>query len=197
MNLLTWHSGRISPEDRQRLLRQSPLTLWLTGLSAAGKSTLAYDLEYSLVQAGYAAYVLDGDNVRHGLNRNLGFTPEDRSENVRRIAETARLMNDAGLIVITAFIAPFRADRVLAQSIIGDQRYYEIYLNTPLNVCELRDPKGLYRKARAGALADFTGVSSPYEIPLHPACMINTAQVSREDAVKRLRSLVDDHQQAR
>ena len=158
---LVWHHGSVTAEDRGRLLGQVPLTIWLTGLSGAGKSTLAAGLEARLVAAGRASYVLDGDNVRHGLNRDLGFSPEDRRENIRRVAEVARLMNDAGLIVITAFISPYREDRRMARDIIGGERFLEVYLNTPLAVCEARDPKGLYKRARQGGVAEFTGINAP------------------------------------
>lgn len=172
---LVWHGGHVQPEDRCRLLGQRPLTVWLTGLSASGKSTLAFALERDLVDTGHACYVLDGDNVRHGLNRNLGFSHEDRTENIRRIAEVARLMNDAGLIVVTAFISPYREDRQLAQEIIGPERFFEIHVCTPIATCEARDPKGMYKRARAGETPGFTGVSAPYEAPESPAMKIDTS----------------------
>lgn len=183
---LVWHHGIVGAEDRHHLLGQRPLTVWLTGLSGAGKSTLAVGLDAMLLKAGRAAYVLDGDNVRHGLNRDLGFAPADRSENIRRVAEVARLMNDAGLIVITAFISPYQADRRMAQEIIGAERYLEVYLNTPLAVCEARDPKGLYKKARQGSVAEFTGINAPYEIPNEPTLTIDTSRISTESAVAEL-----------
>ena len=172
---LTRQNGHVSCEERRALLNQKPLTVWLTGLSAAGKSTLAYALERELINSGHACCVLDGDNVRHGLNANLGFSAEDRSENIRRVAEVAKLMNDAGLIVITAFISPYRQDRSMARDIIGEGVFQEIYVSTDLKTCEARDPKGLYKKARAGQVAEFTGVSSPYEPPEKPAVAIDTA----------------------
>jgi adenylyl-sulfate kinase len=183
MKQVVWHGGRVSTEDRQLLLGQSPLTLWLTGLSAAGKSTLAFALERHLIDAGRVCYVLDGDNVRHGLNGNLGFSHEDRTENVRRIAEVAHLMNDAGFIVITAFISPYRDDRAIAKSIIGPERFREIHVSTPLQVCEQRDPKGLYGMAKAGKLPGFTGISDPYEPPEEPDAVIDTSLVSIDQAV--------------
>ncbi len=183
---VVWHGGQVVAADRRRLFGQSPRTLWLTGLSASGKSTLAFALERKLTDAGRACYVLDGDNVRHGLNSNLGFSHEDRTENIRRIAEVAHLMNDAGLIVITAFISPYREDRAMAGRIIGEDRFREIHVSTPIAVCEQRDPKGLYGKARAGLIADFTGISAPYEPPLHPHCMIDTALTTLDEALETL-----------
>lgn len=178
------HASHVAPSERVSLLGQQPLTLWLTGLSAAGKSTLAYALERALIDAGRACYVLDGDNVRHGLNRDLGFSSDDRSENIRRIAEVAKLMNDAGLIVISAFISPIIADRSIAKAIIGANQFKEIYINTPLAACEARDPKGLYAQARAEKLSNFTGVSASYEAPLQPALSIDTSQTTLAENVK-------------
>ena len=188
--LVVWHGSQVMPAERQKLLGQQPVTLWLTGLSAAGKSTLAFAVERALIDQGRACYVLDGDNVRHGLNRDLGFSAADRAENIRRIAEVARLMNDAGLIVITAFISPCRADRAAARAIIGTDWFREVYVSTSLAVCESRDPKGLYSKARAGKVAEFTGISSPYEPPESPALVIDTAQLGLDQAVSRLISLL-------
>ena len=188
--LVVWHGSQVAPAARQKLLGQQAVTLWLTGLSAAGKSTLAFAVERALIDQGRACYVLDGDNVRHGLNRDLGFSTADRAENIRRIAEVARLMNDAGLIVITAFISPCRADRAAARAIIGPDWFREVYVSTSLAVCESRDPKGLYGKARAGKVAEFTGISSPYEPPESPALVIDTAQLALDQAVSRLISLL-------
>lgn len=188
--LIVWHGGQVSQAERQKLLGQQPITIWLTGLSAAGKSTLAFAVERELIDQGRACYVLDGDNVRHGLNRNLGFSHEDRTENIRRVAEVARLMNDAGLIVITAFISPYRADRTVARDIIGPDIFREVYVSTSLSVCESRDPKGLYSKAREGKVAEFTGISSPYEEPEAPDLVIDTAQFSLDQAIGQLVSLV-------
>lgn len=187
--LVVWHGGQVSQAERQKILNQQPITIWLTGLSAAGKSTLAFALERELIDQGRACYVLDGDNVRHGLNRNLGFSPEDRAENIRRISEVARLMNDAGLIVITAFISPYRADRATAREIIGSGSFREVYVSTSLSVCEARDPKGLYTEARAGKVANFTGISSPYEAPELPDLVIDTSQLPLDQAVSRLIAL--------
>lgn len=168
------------------MLGQRPLTIWLTGLSGAGKSTLAAELEARLIDAGRACYVLDGDNVRQGLNRDLGFSPADRRENIRRVAEVARLMNDAGLIVITAFISPYREDRRMARDIIGSERFLEVYLSTPLAVCEARDPKGLYRRAREGGVSEFTGINAPYEVPEAPELVLNTDEFLVDEAVGML-----------
>ncbi|MBA4142214.1 MAG: adenylyl-sulfate kinase [Nitrosospira sp.] len=187
---VVFHAGYVSREERESLLGQNGVTMWLTGLSAAGKSTLAFALERALVTEGHACYVLDGDNVRHGLNKNLSFSAEDRTENIRRVAEVARLMNDAGLMVITAFISPFIADRQMARQIIGSNQFREIFVSTPLAVCEFRDPKGMYSKARAGQLQEFTGISSPYENPEHPDLTLDTAQTRVEDAVVQLTQLI-------
>ena len=161
-------------------------TVWLTGLSGAGKTTVAQALAQALKAQGLAVALLDGDQLRHGLNRDLAFTPEDRHENIRRTAEVARLMNAAGLIVIAAFISPYRADRAMAADIIGAAHFIEVHVSTPLAVCEARDPKGLYEKARAGQLAQFTGVSAPYEAPLSPALSLDTQVLALEESVERL-----------
>ncbi|MBN2452580.1 MAG: sulfate adenylyltransferase subunit CysN [Lentisphaeria bacterium] len=175
---------------RQELLRQKGGTVWLTGLSGSGKSTVARELERCLMEAGHACFILDGDNIRHGLNRDLGFSPADRTENIRRIAEVARLFNDAGLIVITAFISPYREDRAAAREIVGPERFYEIFVDTPLEVCERRDPKGLYAKARAGEIRDFTGVSAPYEPPESPALILDTTALGAGACAERVRERI-------
>lgn len=181
-----WQEGHVSLEERAALLGQRPATVWLTGLSGAGKSTLAFALERHLAGKGYACFVLDGDNVRHGLSRDLGFSTGHRTENIRRIAEVARLMNDAGLIVISAFISPYRADREMARQIIGEARFAEVHVATPMAICEQRDVKGLYRRARSGEIADFTGISAPYEPPENPLAAIDTSLSSLEDALAQL-----------
>lgn len=183
---VVWHEGHVQLDDRCRLLRQRPVTVWLTGLSGSGKSTLAFGLERSLIELGHACFVLDGDNIRHRLNRDLGFSPRDRAENIRRIAEVAYLMNDAGLIVVTAFISPYRADRRLAREIIGAERFFEVHLSTPVAVCEQRDPKGMYKRAKAGEILDFTGVSAPYEAPESPALVIDTSVVAPPECVSSI-----------
>lgn len=174
---LHWHAGLVTPEDRRRLLGQTGCVVWFTGLSGSGKSTVAHAVERALVDAGRVAYVLDGDNVRHGLNANLGFSAEDRVENIRRVAHVARLFADAGVVLLTAFISPFRSGRDAARAIVGPDRFIETYLDVPVSVCEGRDPKGLYRKARAGEITEFTGVSSPFEPPLSPALALDTARL--------------------
>ena len=186
-------ASQATNQARQTLLGQRPLTLWLTGLSASGKSTLAFALEQQLLALGRACFVLDGDNVRHGLNSNLGFSAEDRTENIRRIAEVAKMMNQAGLIVITAFISPYQADRANARAIIGTNRFKEVYVSTPLNICESRDPKGLYSKARAGVLPAFTGITAPYEPPSAPDLHVDTSQTSVADSLASLMALVLAH----
>jgi bifunctional enzyme CysN/CysC len=162
---IAWQSLAIDKRARAGLKRQKPCVLWLTGLSGAGKSTIADLVEQSLHRAGHHTMVLDGDNVRHGLNRDLGFTDEDRVENIRRIGEVAKLMVEAGLIVIVSFISPFRSERRMARALFGENEFIEIYVNTPLAVCEARDPKGLYKLARAGKLPNLTGIGSAYEPP--------------------------------
>ncbi|MBE3025539.1 adenylyl-sulfate kinase [Janthinobacterium sp. BJB1] len=161
-------------------------TVWLTGLSGAGKTSIALALAQTLKAQGQAVTVLDGDQLRHGLNRDLGFSPEDRHENIRRTAEVARLMNDAGLLVIAAFISPSRADRAMAAAIIGAAHFIEVHVSTPLAVCEARDPKGLYEKARAGQIAQFTGVSAPYEAPLAAALALDAGILALDESVARI-----------
>ena len=171
---LVKHTGHVSAVQRQQFLSQRPWTVWLTGLSGAGKSTLAYEMERQLLDQSRVSYVLDGDNLRHHLNSDLGFRPQDRSENIRRVAEVAALMNDAGIIVITALISPRCEDRAIAREIVGASRFIEVHVNTSLSVCEGRDPKGLYAKARAGLIPEFTGISAPYEAPLAPDYVVDT-----------------------
>jgi adenylylsulfate kinase len=169
-----------------RIFRQMPVTIWLTGLSGAGKSTIAFELEEQLVELGHACYVLDGDNIRHGLACDLGFERKDRRENIRRVAHVAQLMNDAGLIVITALISPMREDRTMARDIIGRGKFVETYLSAPVDTCARRDPKGLYAKARSGEIASFTGVSAPYEVPTDPELRIDTATLTPEESVAQI-----------
>lgn len=179
-------TGAIDSAARASLLHQTPVTIWLTGLSGAGKSTIAYGLERRLVSLGHACYVLDGDNIRHGLTSDLGFELGDRHENIRRVAHVAQLMNDAGLIVVTSLISPMREDRAMAREIIGEDRFVETWLSASIDVCAQRDPKGLYAKARAGEIASFTGVSSPYETPDAPALTLDTGSLSESESVERV-----------
>jgi adenylylsulfate kinase len=181
-----WHASGVAIEQRCQQLGQQATTVWLTGLSGAGKSTLACALEQRLFRAGRSSFVLDGDNLRHHLNSDLGFTASDRRENIRRAAEVARLMNDAGLIVVCAFISPLCSDRDLARTIIGADNFLEIHVSTSCLVCEERDPKGLYQKARAGLIPEFTGVSAPYEVPPQPALTLDTGTLTLEHACDQL-----------
>ncbi len=185
---IIWHTSQVTAHERCILLRHQPVTLWITGLSGSGKSTLAFALERRLINKGVNSAVLDGDNLRHGLNRDLGFSPVDRTENIRRVAEVARLINNAGVIVIASFISPYRQDRAMAKEIIGSEQFVEIYLNTDLDTCEKRDTKGLYRKALAGELKGFTGISSPYEAPLNPVLTLDTAILTVDECLELLLS---------
>jgi len=177
------HNFSISKEDREAIKGHRPLLLWFTGLSGSGKSTIANAVEKALVTKKVHTYTLDGDNVRKGLNNNLSFSPEDRTENIRRIAELANLMIEAGLVVLAAFVSPYRKDREDIQNIVGTSNYVEIFINTPLSACEERDVKGLYAKARRGEISNFTGISAPYEAPQSPEIEIDASIVSVADAV--------------
>jgi adenylylsulfate kinase len=171
-----WHKGEISREDRQRQYGHKNVCIWFTGLSGSGKSTIARKLEEKLFERGVKTYVLDGDNVRHGLNNNLGFSHEDRTENIRRIGEVAKLFVDAGLVVMTAFISPYREDRRNVRTLMKEGEFIEIFIEATIETCEQRDPKGLYKKAKAGEIKEFTGISSPYEEPEHPELVVNTTE---------------------
>ena len=177
---IVWHQQNIIKESRIKLLNQKPCILWFTGLSGSGKSTIANALEVELFKRGIKTYLLDGDNVRHGLNKDLGFSELDRVENIRRIGEVSKLFVDAGLIVLTAFISPFKSDRQIARSLVKYDEFIEVFVNTPLSVCESRDSKGLYKKAREGAIKNFTGIGSPYEVPTSPEIIINNSEKSIE-----------------
>ena len=183
---VVWHRQSVDKRSRATQKAQRPAVLWFTGLSGAGKSTVANALEQALFQRGHHSYLLDGDNVRHGLNRDLGFSDEDRVENIRRIGEVARLMADAGLVVLSAFISPFRADRALVRELMEDGEFIEIHVDAPLEVCEQRDPKGLYAKARAGVIRNFTGIDSPYEPPRDPEIVVDTSKLSVDECVEEL-----------
>jgi adenylylsulfate kinase len=190
---ITWHEGHVTRDERAKLLRQKGATLWFTGLSGSGKSTIAFTLEHALVQRGRLAYVLDGDNVRHGLNKNLGFSATDREENIRRIGEVAKLFADACVITMTSFISPYRKDRdtVRALHVEAGLPFIEIHLNTPIETCEQRDPKGLYKKARAGQLKGFTGIDDPYEPPLNPELTLDATNTSPQEATVRLLTFLE------
>jgi adenylylsulfate kinase len=177
---------KVDSEKRHQLLNQKPLLIWFTGLSGSGKSTLAIQLEAELYERGFKTYLLDGDNIRTGLNKDLTFTNEGRIENIRRIGEVGKLMLDAGLVVLSAFISPFEADRNQVKTIVGSENYFEVFVDTPLEICEQRDVKGLYKKARAGEVKNFTGIDSPYERPASPDIRIETDKLSIEDAVEKL-----------
>ncbi|MFM0070156.1 adenylyl-sulfate kinase [Paraburkholderia sediminicola] len=184
--------GEVTARDRMQMFRHKPVTIWLTGLSGAGKSTIAFELEQHLASLGHACYVLDGDNVRHGLASDLGFDKKDRRENIRRVAHVAQLMNDAGLIVIAALISPMREDRAMARDIVGPGNFIETYLSASVDACARRDPKGLYAKARAGEIASFTGVSAPYEVPADPELKIDTAMSTPAESVAHIFSYLRD-----
>ncbi|MEM7186485.1 MAG: adenylyl-sulfate kinase [Bacteroidota bacterium] len=184
------HNFSIDRQQRQALKGHGSFLIWFTGLSGSGKSTIANAVEQSLVAEGVHTYTLDGDNVRKGLNNNLTFSPEDRTENIRRIAEVAHLMVDAGLVVLAAFVSPYEKDRDNIKSILGPDHYVEVFVNTPLEECERRDVKGLYAKARAGEIKNFTGINAPYEAPRHPDVEIDTTQHSIEDAVAMVKKAI-------
>ncbi|MBI1825235.1 MAG: adenylyl-sulfate kinase [Planctomycetes bacterium] len=188
---ITWHEGHVGRAEREKLLKQKGVLVWFTGLSASGKSTIAYTLEHALVQRGHLAYVLDGDNIRHGLNKNLGFSAEDRQENIRRIGEVGKLFVDTGIITMTSFISPYRADRDNVRKTLGAGDFFEVFVNPPIDVCEQRDPKGLYKKARAGELKGFTGIDDPYEAPTNPELVLDTSKCTPQDAAILLIGLLE------
>lgn len=181
---IVWHPEAVNRADRENLNGHRAFTLWLTGMPASGKSTIANAVEKALHEMGCHTYVLDGDRIRHGLNRDLGFSPQDRQENIRRIAELSALLRDAGIINLVAFISPYRVDRQKARELCqNDGTFIEVFVDCPSNICEQRDPKGLYRKARAGILTDFTGVSAPYEAPLNPEIHLRSDTFSTDECV--------------
>ncbi len=183
---IVWHKGKTDREKRSHLNGHGASLIWLTGLSGAGKSTTAFALDEFLYHKGIRSYVLDGDNIRHGLNRDLGFSPQDRSENIRRVAEVGKLLVDAGIVTITSLISPYRKDRDLARALFDPGHFVEVYVKCPLSVCEERDPKGLYQKARDGKILEFTGISSPYEEPLAPEIVLKTDRLNSQDAVETI-----------
>ncbi|WP_406621655.1 adenylyl-sulfate kinase [Bacillus atrophaeus] len=179
---IVWHPTAVMKADRQKLNRHKSCVLWFTGLSGSGKSVMANAVDEKLYERGIQSYVLDGDNIRHGLNQDLGFRAEDRVENIRRIGEVAKLFVDSGQIILTAFISPFREDRKMVKEKFSQEEFFEIYIKCPLNICEERDPKGLYKKARSGEIKHFTGIDSPYEAPLSPDLTIESDKISIADA---------------
>ena len=183
---ITWHASQVTRNERERLLGQRGVTVWLTGLSGSGKSTIAVGAERELVRRGRLAYVLDGDNIRHGLNKNLGFSPADRTENIRRIGEVAKLFTDAGVIAMTSFISPYRSDRDAVRALLPAGDFVEVHVAATVETCESRDVKGLYQKARKGEIPEFTGISAPYEAPERPELVLDTNRQSIEESVASL-----------
>jgi adenylylsulfate kinase len=190
---IVWHPGAVTREDREKMNGHRGCTVWLTGLSGSGKSTIAVDLEKRLWERGVRAYILDGDNIRHGLNKNLGFSPEDRTENIRRIGEVAKLFTDAGVLVFTSFISPYRADRDAVRALLAKGDFVEVYVAASVETCEKRDVKGLYQKARKGEIPEFTGISAPYEAPSKPELVLDTNQQSVEASVGELLGYLERH----
>jgi adenylylsulfate kinase len=190
---IVWHHGVVTKADREAVTGHKACTIWMTGLPASGKSTLAVALEQALWDRGVHSYVLDGDNIRHGLNKDLGFSPEARAENIRRIGEVAKLFTNAGVINVTAFISPYRADRDQARKIMEPGEFLEVFVDCPVEVCEQRDPKGHYRKARAGEMKEFTGISAPYEPPLSPDVVVRTDKMSEAEGVAHILGHLEQH----
>ncbi len=190
---IVWHEAKVNQTDRHRLNNHRSSVLWFTGLSGAGKSTLSVALEKLLFDFQIRSYVLDGDNIRHGLNRNLGFSPEDRKENIRRIGEVSKLFVDAGLFALTAFISPYREDRDMVRALFEPHEFIEIYVKCSIDECEKRDPKGLYQKARTGEIANFTGISAPYEEPIHAELTIETDKQSIEQSAEQVMAYLKHH----
>jgi adenylylsulfate kinase len=189
---VVWHTHKVSREGRESLLKQKGVVLWFTGLSGSGKSTIANEVAYKLHSMGHLSYVLDGDNIRHGLNKDLGFSPEDRKENIRRISEVASLFADAGLITITAFISPYSLDRNYCRELVGKGRFLEIYTKATIETCEKRDTKGLYKKAREGIIKDFTGINAPYEEPENPELLLDTDKETIEESVEKVMKKLEE-----
>jgi adenylylsulfate kinase len=193
-NHVVWHEAQVTRDDRNALNSHKSGLIWLTGLSASGKSTIAHGVERVLFDRGIRTYVLDGDNIRHGLNANLGFSPEDRQENLRRVAEVARLFADAGILVLAAFISPYRRDRDYIRQRFEGDNFIEIYVKCCLEECERRDPKGLYKKARSGIIKNYTGISSPYEEPINPELVLETSNCSPDAAITQVVSYLEKRQ---
>jgi adenylyl-sulfate kinase len=190
---IVWHQHKVTRAERALNKNQKPCLLWFTGLSGSGKSTIANALDVALHERGYHTFLLDGDNVRHGLNKDLGFSDEDRVENIRRIGEVSKLFTDAGLIVLSAFISPFASDRRMVRNMLPAGEFIEVFMDTPMDVCEERDPKGLYQKAREGKIRHFTGIDSPYQAPERPELRLDTATMSVGDCVEQLISYLLHH----
>jgi adenylylsulfate kinase len=188
---IVWHCGDVTNRDRHRLNRHRSCLIWFTGLPASGKSTIAHALEKELFDRGIRSYVLDGDNIRHGLNSDLGFSREDRKENLRRVAELSKLFVDAGVVVLAAFVSPFREDRKYVRDILGDESFFEFYVKCSPEICEHRDPKGQYKKAREGVIKNYTGVSAPYEEPEKPDLVLNTEELPVEESVEKILKFLD------
>ncbi|GGJ55971.1 adenylyl-sulfate kinase [Virgibacillus salexigens] len=183
---ISWHDSIITKTERQTKNKHKSAILWFTGLSGSGKSTITVELERKLYQLGIYTYRLDGDNIRHGLNKNLGFSPEDRTENIRRIGEVAKLFVNAGVLTLTAFISPYREDRNQVRALVAEREFIEVYVRCSLEACEHRDPKGLYQKARSGEITGFTGIDAPYEEPINPELTIDTEEQSLDEAVQQV-----------
>jgi adenylylsulfate kinase len=189
---IVWHAGNVTREDREKINGHKGFTVWFTGLSGSGKSTIAVAVEKALWERGVRTYILDGDNIRHGLNSNLGFSPEDRTENIRRIGEVAKLFTDAGLCALTAFISPYRADRDKVRALMGAGDFIEVFVDCPVEECEKRDVKGLYAKARAGQIKEFTGISAPYEAPEKPELVLRTHELSEQQSVDKVLGYLEE-----
>lgn len=188
---VVWHEGHVDRAQREALVSQKGALIWFTGLPSSGKSTTAFTVEHALVKLGRLAYVLDGDNIRHGLNKNLGFSAEDRAENIRRIGEVGKLFADAGVITLSSFVSPYRADRDAIRELMGDDVFVEVFIDTPLEMCEDRDPKDLYKKARTGEIPNFTGISDPYEAPENAELVIKTGECTPEEAAVQVISYLE------
>lgn len=191
---ITWHASEVTKDERLQRNQHKSAVIWFTGLSGSGKSTISVELEKALFNHQIHTYRLDGDNVRHGLNRNLGFSPEDRKENIRRIGEVSKLMVDAGLITVTAFISPYKSDREAVRHLLETDDFIEVYTQCSLSECENRDPKGLYKKVRSGEIAEFTGVNAPYEAPTQPEIVLDTEILSVEASVSKIMYYLQQHQ---
>jgi adenylylsulfate kinase len=190
---ITWHEGKVTKQHRQLLNRHKSAILWFTGLSGSGKSTISVELEKKLYELGFKTYRLDGDNIRHGLNKDLGFSEEDRNENIRRIGEVSKLMVDAGILTLTAFISPFKRERQSVRTMMEDGEFIEIHVQASIEACERRDPKGLYKKARDGKIKGFTGIDSPYEAPDSPEIVIDTESLTIDESVEKILAYLQAH----